>query len=436
MTPARIGVVGEVFLDVHPGLCDAPPSRLGGALHACRTLSALGASFACAAIMPSYLVDGTIAECAGLGGTCETLGLISGSPNVAVYGDARESGDQGVLMPVLVGSHKCAMLEEALDTLAAGLSDALIIPGVYPLEAVTRRLADSGVRLHVDIAYDIGLDAVLDGPPVETIFLSTSSELFLARWSSNPSAAWDELSAIARTLVLKESRGGSRAYSADGYVLAPAFVGPTQHSIGVGDCFDATYVHLAGEKSADVLQCCSMVAAAYASTWEQDRFAEATTLILEGNRLPAHDPISLPWEVRPRHSIYIAAPDFPGVNLAPLEELLTALEYHNFHCRLPIRENGLADTTLSTEELEGFCDADLKLLDECELLLAVMLFDDPGTLIEVGIAAERGVPVVVYDPYDRARNVMLRCVPNLLSSDLSAVVTEVFRAIGEAHAGD
>lgn len=436
MTPAQIGVVGEVFLDVQPGLSGAPSSRLGGALHACRTLSALGAPFACSAIMPDYLADATIAECAVLGGTCEALGLVSGSPNVAIYSDTRESGNQGVLMPVLVGSHECAVLEKALGTLASGLSDALIIPGFYPFEMVARRLADSGVRLHVDIAYDIGLDTVLGGPPIETIFLSTSSELFLARWSSNPAAAWHELSAITRTLVLKESRGGSRAYFSGGCILAPAFVGPTQHSIGVGDSFDATYVHLLGAEPAERLQSCSMVAAAYASTWDQDRFAEATTSILGGNRPPAHAPISLPWEARPRHSIYIAAPDFPGVNLTPLEDLLRALEYHNFNCRLPIRENGLADTTLSTEELGAFCDADLKLLDECELLLAVMLFDDPGTLIEVGIAAERGVPVIVYDPYDRARNVMLRCVPNLVSSDPSAVVTEVFRAIGEAHARD
>lgn len=434
MTPTRIGVVGEVFLDVHAGRPDAPPSRLGGVLHACRTLSALGAPFSCAAIMPEYLVEATIAECADLGGGCEALGLISGSPNVAIYADARESGDQGVLMPVLVGSHECTMREEALDALVQELSDALIIPGYYPFEPIAHRLADSGVRLHVDVAYDIALETVLGGPPIETIFLSTSSELFLSRWSSNPATAWDELSAITKTLVLKESRGGSRAYSADGCIFAPAFVGQTQHSIGVGDCFDATYVHLLGTGPSERLQSCSLVAAAYASAWERDQFVDTTTSILGGDPPPAHITISLPWEVRPQHSIYIAAPDFPGVNVAPLEDLLRALEYHNFHCRLPIRENGLADTTLGTEELKSFCDADLKLLDECELLLAVLLFDDPGTLIELGIAAERGVPVIVYDPYDQARNVMLRCVPNLVSSDPSAVVTEVFRAIGDAHA--
>lgn len=434
MIPQRVGVVGEVFLDVPQSVAGAPGSRLGGVLHACRALSALGATFSCAPILPEYLMGAARDECSALGGECTALGVISGSPNVAVYRDAVESGNQGVLMPVLPGSHECALTAEALDYLPSGLTDALIIPGYYPLQAVTHRLADAGIRLHIDIAYDTTLAELLDGPAIETIFLSTSSDLFLSRWSASPPRAWAELASIAKSVVLKESRGGSRAFSHGPTVGAPAFVGLAKHSIGVGDCFDATFVHLAARQTSDRLELSSAVAAAYADTWDQPRFAETAVSILEGGRPADHVSISLPWEARPGHSIYMAAPDFPGVNTTPLDGLVEALEYHNFHCRLPIRENGVADTAVSRAELDRFCEADLRLLDECKLLVAVMLFDDPGTLIEIGMAAERGLPVIVYDPYDRARNVMLRCVPKLLSSDLSAVVTAVFHTIGEAHA--
>ncbi len=436
MTRARVGVVGEVFLDLHPGLEGAPGSRLGGVLHACRALSALDVRFTCAPILPDYLADAVRAECSSLGGECEVLGLISGTPNVAVYRDACESGDQGVEMPVLIGSHACTMVDEVLDRLPSSMTDALIIPGYYPLGTVLRHLEESGIKLHVDISYDTSLPDLLNGPPLETIFLSTSSELFLTHWAADPQQAWSALSAVAKTVILKESRGGSRAFCEGVSISAPAFVGAALHSVGLGDCYDAAYLRLNETAIEKRLVLCSAVAAAYSDTWDQEQFAATTKSVLSGGSLEEHLSISLPWEARPRYSIYIAAPDFPEVNLTPLENLLQALEYHNFHCRLPIRENGLADTTLSTAELERYCCADLKLLDECELLLAVMLFDDPGTLIEVGIAAARGVPVVVYDPYDRARNVMLRCVPTLLSSDLSAVITEVFRAIGEAHARD
>lgn len=63
---------------------------------------------------------------------------------------------------------------------------------------------------------------------------------------------------------------------------------------------------------------------------------------------------------------------------------------------------------------------------DCQVLVAVMLYDDPGTLIEIGIAVERGIPVIVYDPGSRADNLMLTQLPFLVSSDLDQVISVVF----------
>ncbi|MBN1322114.1 MAG: nucleoside 2-deoxyribosyltransferase [Thermoleophilia bacterium] len=373
-------------------------------------------------------------KCVNLGGRCEVLGAISGSPNVAIYNDVLECGNQGVIMPGLGPRHRCTPREEVLAVLASDITDALVFPGCYPLKAVTDPLSEAGVRLHVDIAYDTSLDDLINGPPLETVFVSTSSDLFLTRWSATPLKSLRDLSPIAQTIVLKESRGGSRALSRGAEACAPAFVGKAQHSIGVGDCFDAAYVSLAGREEHDRLELSSAVAAAYAETWDLAKFIAAARRVLDGGEpLDGYASIRLPWEWRPGRSIYIAAPDFPGVNIAPLERLVAALEYHNFHCRLPVRENGLADTSLPAHELESICEADLRLLEDCRLLVGVLLYDDPGTLIEIGIAAGRGRPVIVYDPYHLARNVILRCVPRVVSSDLSEVVTAVFETIGEMN---
>ena len=80
----------------------------------------------------------------------------------------------------------------------------------------------------------------------------------------------------------------------------------------------------------------------------------------------------------------------------------------------------------SEERRQTLCDADMRLLDECQLLVAVMLYDDPGTLIEIGIAVEREIPVIVYDPYSRADNLMLTQLPFCVSSDLDQVISAVF----------
>lgn len=435
MTSAWVGLVGESFLDLHLDRGSGQRNRIGGVLHACRALSALGADFVCAPVLPEYLVDAVRGECDMLGGGCVIIGSVSGSPNMAIYRDTLESGDQGVVMPTLGASHRCDLQRDALKQLASSVTEALIIPGCYALEEVTRPLYEAGVRLHVDIAYDTNLNVLLEGPMLDTVFVSTSSDLFLSRWAASPALAWEELSPVARTVVLKESRGGSRAFSAGETVNAPAFVGSARHSVGVGDCFDAAYICLADRNAHHRLRQSSAVAAAYAGTWDQERFAATARSIIDGGEeLGSHARVSLPWECRPRYAIYVAAPDFPSVDVRPLDRLASALEYHNFLCRLPIRENGLADAALAEPELKAICEADLRLLDECKLLVAVLLYDDPGTLIEIGIAAERGLPVIVYDPYNRARNLMLRCVPRMVSSELSEVITAVFQAIGEVHA--
>lgn len=46
----------------------------------------------------------------------------------------------------------------------------------------------------------------------------------------------------------------------------------------------------------------------------------------------------------------------------------------------------------------NFFNKDMELLKDCQILIAVLLFNDPGTLIEIGVAAERKLPTFVYDP--------------------------------------
>jgi nucleoside 2-deoxyribosyltransferase len=60
------------------------------------------------------------------------------------------------------------------------------------------------------------------------------------------------------------------------------------------------------------------------------------------------------------------------------------------------------------------------------MLVAVLEFLDPGTLIEIGMGLQKGMPVVVYDPHSLADNLMLTELPCCVTNDRNAVIRSVF----------
>ena len=58
----------------------------------------------------------------------------------------------------------------------------------------------------------------------------------------------------------------------------------------------------------------------------------------------------------------------------------------------------------------------------------MLLFSDPGTLMELGYAKAKGLPVILWDPYGRADNVWLQMLPDAVVGELDDVIQEVFLA--------
>jgi len=175
------------------------------------------------------------------------------------------------------------------------------------------------------------------------------------------------------------------------------------------------------------------IAADYAATTFPADFKSDVerTLLVPANEIVGLGGVSLPWEARPGCQIYIAAPDFDYIDRRPIDLLVECMKYHNFSPRLPVRENGQANGEMTPEEKTRLFDADMTLLGNCEVMVAVNLHDDPGMLIEIGLAHAKGIPVVVYDPFERAENVMLVNVPVLVSSSLDRVITAIFDAVAK-----
>jgi nucleoside 2-deoxyribosyltransferase len=212
-------------------------------------------------------------------------------------------------------------------------------------------------------------------------------------------------------------------------IAVHAQIASIKHSVGVGDCFDAAFIQLSSIHETHASLCyAASIAAEYAATTYPDNFRKAVggVVAIPSDEITTMHGISLPWEQRQEINIYIAAPDFDYVDSRHIDHIAECLSYHNFTPRRPVKENGQMGKGASKKRKEMLRDKDMRLLDQCQILLAVNLFDDPGTLIEIGIACERGMPVIVYDPFGRANNLMLTELPTLISASLDDVVTKVF----------
>jgi len=109
-----------------------------------------------------------------------------------------------------------------------------------------------------------------------------------------------------------------------------------------------------------------------------------------------------------------------------IDTLEKSLLYHNFTPRRPIKENGQMKEDDTLQQKQQFYDNDIKLIDECCIVICVLLYNDPGTLVEIGIASEKQIPVLLYDPYNIAKNCMLTHSCSIVTNNMDEIISETF----------
>ena len=209
------------------------------------------------------------------------------------------------------------------------------------------------------------------------------------------------------------------------------------HSVGVGDCFDVAYVYTSSiHERAAALAYASFVAADYAATTYVDDFKRSVgdTLSNSAKTIMQLSGIRVPWERRPDLHIYIAAPDFDFADRSPIESVYESLQYHNFSPHRPVQENGQMGTDASATRRQNLFNEDIKLLGRCQLVVAVLPYDDPGTLIEIGFGAAQGKPILIFVPGGMPENLMLTQLPHLITERQDELIDEVFHLAAQALA--
>jgi len=437
MDKQKILIIGEVFVDMHLDIKqnNEPVLRLGGIFHAARAFSALEADYALAYYSPNYL-DNDIGEWSLYLNSkgAYKLGNIDRAPNVMLVKESTEAGDQGYIN--ILKDQAEYTNTNSLETLISDVNptDILLFPGRYDMKVIMDVLNTYSGKLHIDIHYDSeGLFKFIKRD-ISSLILSTSSSVFYNECHGSYSEFFENYKSFSvEKFLIKENRGGSICYDSSTKKTeeACAYYIPTMHSVGVGDVYNAVFICDCFGAINTKMKIAALCAAKYAETLDYKRFKEDVKSIINNpDDFSSLKGIRIGWEDRKEINIYMAAPDFPDVNTELLDRLCASLEYHNFSVRRPIQENGLATKDLSpSEEIEMY-NKDLNLLNECDLLIAVMLYNDPGTLVELGMFRQSEKPTIVFDPYYNCTNMFFKHTPNYVCHTISDVIGATYLCIG------
>lgn len=422
-----ICIVGDILTDVT--LSTTPyKMRLGGIAHAARGLWALGVDYAIAYFAPAYLDEEIDHYFHQIG--CKRIhkiGNVTGCPYTMLIKEVKEVGDQGYDF-LYRDSVKIEYLDEEAKHLKE-YDELFAISGNYNFNFVLNH-SRQDQSIHIDVANNVeNIEQLPCQKRFKTLFVSTSSGLFKNGFRTIE-AFFEQLKPYAERVVLKENRGGSRAYD---FNIGEQYHVPSQtcsivHSVGIGDVYDATAITASDHSFENSLYLASWVSMHYAKSTFVDNIKTAVQAVkkIPSAKLKAFCGCLLPWEKRQDCNIYIASPDFDFVETTPIDILCNSLTYHNFVPHRPIKENGQMTVNAPKDERQSLFHGDMHLLDQCNMLIAILLYNDPGTLIEIGLAAQRGIPTLVYDPNKIANNCMLTELPTLVSSDLDEIITKVF----------
>lgn len=432
-------IIGEVFVDTHLDIVrqNIPLTRLGGVFHAARGFSALNVNFALAYYCPDYLNDDVNEwSCVLRTKGCYRLGRINHAPNVMLISESTEAGNQGYVNILKDQTEyiEIAELQEVIQKVNP--SDILLFPGRFDCRKVMATLEKYPGRVHIDVHYDS--EGILDhtNRKIETVFTSTSSTTFVYNCHGDVEKLLQFYKKYnVQKLLLKENRGGSRCYllPTNTQVDTYAYYVPEMHSVGVGDVYDAIFIsRIFGDEIQTQMVFSSLCAAKYAETMSFDRFKKNVQSVYDNiDEWKTLKGVRLAWEKRKGLNIYLAAPDFPDVDTGLLDVLYNNLCYHNFSPRRPIKENGLVTQDLSEEDKVLIYQKDCSLLNECVLLIAVLLTNDPGTLVELGMFKQAGKPTIIFDPYHYCTNMFVSHTADYLCYKITDVMDAVFLCLGE-----
>jgi nucleoside 2-deoxyribosyltransferase len=217
----------------------------------------------------------------------------------------------------------------------------------------------------------------------------------------------------AEVVVIKQGSSGATVFEAGSQSNIPAYKTTTVWPIGSGDVFSAVFTHYWVEKKATANEAAnraSLATAYYCQTQNLQipGIDNTNPTLLEFTALQSKKHV--------RKNIYLAGPFFTMAERWLISESRLALRQTGNNVFSPLHDvgHGLADIVVPL---------DLKALDECDVVFAIVDGLDSGTLFEVGYARAKGKQVVAFVQNEAPENLkMLEGSDCIICDDFSTAI--------------
>jgi sugar/nucleoside kinase (ribokinase family) len=125
--------------------------------------------------------------------------------------------------------------------------------------------------------------------------------------------------------------------------------------------------------------------------------------------------------------IYLASPFFSKPEVDWVKLITDRIEGASFKVLSPSRENGIINKETPVDERKNIFAADLELLRQSDIMVALLDNGDPGTCFEVGLAYERGIPIIALKTSQFELNNMLLCGCNIIVDSIEELIEQLYK---------
>lgn len=130
--------------------------------------------------------------------------------------------------------------------------------------------------------------------------------------------------------------------------------------------------------------------------------------------------------------IYIAAPLFKSEDLKIIKDIEDLIDSRSGEEFFSPREYGvIKDEKMTPSRMKRIFDMNIRMIEECDKMIAVTDNYDPGTIFEMGLASGyEGIDIITYSPNQYGANVMLKHAIQFHCKDMTEL-RDALNGLGE-----
>jgi sugar/nucleoside kinase (ribokinase family)/nucleoside 2-deoxyribosyltransferase len=390
-------VIGGIFRESIPGTGGAPVRRVGGSGYvAALTAAALGSDVSLMSFVGKEDSRAALATLNRAGVNTSGVQLLPGASGIFAFEDI---ADRHAPRPSYRPAESIPAGSPPRDSPTAPVVLAFGFPDFDCLQWIEGALEKGGTFLWDRqgwLSRDIEALALEGLPAARRIYIANLQEMLEATNRSTYLDALNEQPAAGfNTSVIKCGRWGSIVFDRTDVInLIPAFLTEARSVIGSGDTFAGALAAriAAGDELRDAA---STGAAAASLVIERPSNIPSQSLrtAVESVRRDRASRFVSPVTLESL-SVYLAGPWFSVAESMLVSELERALSNLGLAVVSPRRDIGELGPQSTDKEILEVGHRDFKAIDQCHLMVALLDGDDPGTLIEVGYAANAQIPTI------------------------------------------